>query len=297
MELVEVGQLLPGRREGDWAPDHLFHAQSRATAGVAVELRHDHAIDREGLVERFSSRYGVLAGHRVDHEERVVGLHRFADAANLVHEFDVDGQTAGGVDNQNVFAESAGFFETISRNTDRVRVFAEDRHSDLARQHPKLLNRSRALKVGSDDQHVAPLGLEPAGQFAGCRGLAGTLQTGHEDDGRRLRREFDLEGLTAERLDQLVVDDLDHLLGRVQDRGQLGAHARDADPLDQVAYDDEVDVGLQQGHPNLAQDLVDFHLTESATRLQAGEDCIETIRKAVKHRPPAYAGPVEDPTT
>ena len=126
-------------------------------------------------MERFSCRDRVLTGHGVDHEERVVGLHRFADAANFVHELDVDGQTACSVDNQNVFAESAGFFETISRNTDRVRLFAEDRHPDLARQHPKLLNRSRALKVGSDEQHIAPLGLEPAGQFAGCRGLARTL--------------------------------------------------------------------------------------------------------------------------
>ena len=93
------------------------------------------------------------------------------------------------------------------------------------------------------------------------------------------------------------MDDLDDLLGRVQDRRKLGAHARDADTFDQVADDLEVDVGLQQGHPNLAQNLVDFRLAESAARLQPGEDCIETIGKAVKHRPPAYAGPVDDPTT
>ena len=52
MELLEVGELLTGRREGDGLADDLLDRERSAAAGVAVELRQDHAVERERLVER-----------------------------------------------------------------------------------------------------------------------------------------------------------------------------------------------------------------------------------------------------
>ena len=55
--------------------------------------------------------------------------------------------------------------------------------------------------------------MQEIGEFARKSGLTGTLQTGHQDDGRRAF-EVDLLCLTAHEVCQLVMGDLDHQLSR-----------------------------------------------------------------------------------
>ena len=50
----------------------------------------------------------VLAGHGVDHEERVVRVDHGGDVADLLHEGLVDGQPSGGVDDEDVAPEPLG---------------------------------------------------------------------------------------------------------------------------------------------------------------------------------------------
>src|SRR5205085_11972944 len=93
---------------------------------------------------------------------------------------------------------------------------AEPRNDDLAHEHLQLLNSRWSLEVGAHEEGMAALLLEPARQLPGGRRLARALQTGEQHDGRRLGRVGDPEGLTAEGVDQLLVDDLDDLLGGAQ---------------------------------------------------------------------------------
>ena len=72
VEEVEVGDLLAGRREDHRAPHDAARRQHRAAARVVVELGDDDARELERLVEGPRREHGVLAGHRVDHEEGVV---------------------------------------------------------------------------------------------------------------------------------------------------------------------------------------------------------------------------------
>ncbi len=72
------------------------------------------SIDKR-LVEPLGDLDRVLAGHRVDHEERVVRLDGSRDLADLLHHLFVDGQAAGGVDDQHVAAEPAGFLQAPLR--------------------------------------------------------------------------------------------------------------------------------------------------------------------------------------
>ena len=74
VEQVEVAELLPRRREDDRAAHHLLHTERGAAAGVAVELGEDHAVEGQRLVEGPGGGHRVLAGHRVDDEERVVRI-------------------------------------------------------------------------------------------------------------------------------------------------------------------------------------------------------------------------------
>ena len=235
MELLEGVELLARGGEGDGPADDLLDRQRGAAAGIAVELRQDHAVERQRLVERFGRGDGVLAGHGVDDEERVVRLDPGRDLADLLHHLGVDGEAAGGVDDDDVAAEAPGLVDAPSRRLHRFARLGEHRHVDLAAEGAELLHGGRALEVGADQQRVAALLLEPAGQLGRVGRLARALEAGHQHHRRRPRGVGDLEGLAAEGGDQLLVDDLDHLLARVERLGAARADGLLADALDHQA--------------------------------------------------------------
>ena len=108
----------------------------------------------------------VLAGHGVDHQERVVGLDRRRDPAHLVHELLVDGQAPGGVDDADVAAEAPGLVAA------RPAATATGSVGSLKTVTPAWSPRTRScstaagpLEVGPDEQRVAALLLPPAGQL------------------------------------------------------------------------------------------------------------------------------------
>ena len=111
----KASSFSPVDGERDRPADDFFHRERRAAAGVAVELRQDHAVDLERGVERFGGLDGVLAGHRVDDEERVVGRHGAGDETHLLHHLGVDRQAAGGVDDHHVAAEALGLLDDPGR--------------------------------------------------------------------------------------------------------------------------------------------------------------------------------------
>ena len=70
---------------------------------------------------------------------------------------------------------------------DRVAGLAEHRHVDLAAERAQLLDGGGALEVRADQDRVAALLLEPAGELGGVGRLARALEASHQDDRRRLR--------------------------------------------------------------------------------------------------------------
>ena len=76
VERLELVELLAGTGEEDRLADDLLHRQRGAAARVAVDLGEDHAVEADGLVELGGDVHRFLAGHRVDDEQRVVGLAR-----------------------------------------------------------------------------------------------------------------------------------------------------------------------------------------------------------------------------
>ena len=286
VELLEGVELLAGGRERDRPADDLLHRQRRAAAGIAVELRQDHTVDLERGVERLCRLDGVLAGHRVDDEERVVGRHGAGDQTHLLHHLGVDRQAAGGVDDQHVAAEPLGLLETLVGGEDRVLRVGVHRHVDLATERAQLLDGRRTLQVGADEQRIATLLLEPGGELGGVGGLAGALQAGEQHDRRRLRRVRDLERLAAEDADQLVVDGLDDLLAGIERLRAGGADGVLADAVGDRADDGDVDVGLEQRRADLLHHLVDVGLGEATLAAEALDDPVEPVGEAVEHARP-----------
>ena len=147
----------------------------------------------------------------------------------------------------------------------------------------QLVDRVRALEVGGDEQRRAALRLEPERELAGQRRLAGALEAGEHDHRRRVLGEPDGAGVAAEDRDELLVDDLDDRLRRVERAGQLGALGPLADPRDEVADDREVDVGLEQRDPDLPRGRVDVGLAQPRLAAQVLERRGQAVGEGVEH--------------
>ena len=76
---------------------------------------------------------------------------------------------------------------------------------------------------------------------------------------------------------QFLEDDLLDLQGGVQRPGEILAHRPFTDAGLERLDDREVDVGLEEGEADLAEDLVDVGLGQAALAPEAGEDAVEAI--------------------
>ena len=239
----------------------------------------------ERLVERLGGLHRVLTGHRVDDEERVVGRHGAGDQADLLHHLGVDREAAGGVDDHDVATEPLGLLDPLERGEDRILRIGEHRHVDLTTERAELLDGGRTLEVGADEQRLAALRLEPQRQLAGGGGLAGALQTGHQDDGRRLGGVLDRQRLAAEDAGQLVVDGLDDLLAGVERLRAGGADRVLADAVADRPDDGDVDVGFEERRADLLHHLVDVGLGEATLAAEPLDDAFESVGEIVEHQP------------
>ena len=217
VEHVEVGQLLAGGREHDRLAGQRRDRQRRATAGVTVQLGQHHAVVAHAVEEGLRGRHRVLADHRVDDEQHLVGLDRVPDRGGLRHHLLVDAEAARGVDDHDVVQRPARLVERLPRHGDGIadaaaRFRSVHRDARLPPDHLQLVHGVRPLQVGGHEQRRVALLLEPQRELAGQRGLTGTLQARQHDHGRRHLGEPQPPGLAAEDLDELLVHDLDDLL-------------------------------------------------------------------------------------
>ena len=81
VEDVEVGELLAVGGEHDRLAGDRRDRQRGTTAGVAVELGEHDAVEADAVEEGLRGVDRVLADHRVDDEQDLVGLDRVADVA------------------------------------------------------------------------------------------------------------------------------------------------------------------------------------------------------------------------
>ena len=104
VELLELVELLPDRDVLDRLAGDRSHRERGAAARVAVELRQDDAVEGDALLEGLRDVDGLLAGHRVEHEQDVRRLRRVAHPRELFHQVLVDVQPASGVEDHHVLA-------------------------------------------------------------------------------------------------------------------------------------------------------------------------------------------------
>ena len=195
----------------------------------------------------------------------------------------VDVQAAGGVQEERGQAARRRLVARRAADLQRGAPGFDHRDPELSAQRAELVLGGGAVGVGGGEERMLSLLGVHAGQLGRRGGLARALEAHQHDDGGRGGSHGQAMPAAAQELDQLVVDDLDHLLGRRQGFQDVLADRLAPDGVDEGPHDLEVDVGLQEGHADLAQRLLDVVLGEAAPASQPVEDALQSGAQGVEH--------------
>src|SRR5215469_10774490 len=110
--------------------------------------------------------------------------------------------------------------------------------------------------------------LQPVRQFSRGGGFSGTLQARHENHRWGLGGKFEFGCIAAQKLDQLIADDLDDLFPGRQRGHNLLAERLVLDLVNELLNHLEADVGLQQRKANLAERLLNVVLIQDGLAAQ-----------------------------
>jgi hypothetical protein len=124
---------------------------------------------------------------------------------------------------------------------------------------------------------------QPARQFAGGSGLAGTLQADDQEDAGRIVGETELGFVAAEDLDQFLVDDADDLLRGREGIEDFLPHGPRFDAFDELFDDLEIDVGFEQRHANFAQRRFHVFGRQASFAAQVLEDALQFVGQIIEH--------------
>ena len=235
-------------------------------------------------MEGLGDGHGFLAGHGVDHEERLDRIDRGGDRGDLGHERRVDRQATGGVDDDDVTDLAAGGGDAALGDVDDARPVRrpEDRDVEALAQGLELVRGVGSVRVGGDEDRPTAELHDVPGELGRGRRLARALQAGDEDHGRVALQVEDPVAGRQERHELLVDDPHDLLAGR-QAGQDVGPDGPLADARDEVLDDLEVDVGLEQAEPDLAHRDVHVGLADPAPAGQVAEGLAQALAERVEH--------------
>ena len=217
-------------------------------------------------------------------------MRQFLQVFQLVHQFQIDVQTAGGIQNHHIMAVILGEPHCLPHNDAGVDLtHLKDFDAGTLAHHLQLVDCRRTVDIACHQQRIMPLFFQHLRQLGGVGGLTGALQA-HEhddignavDDARRLGREIDACVLIAHEAAQLFVDDLDDLLRRCQAVEHLFAHGTLGDLLHKVLDDLIADICLQQRHAHFPHRCLDIAFRQLAVGFQLFEHLIQFSGKSFK---------------
>ena len=186
MEFLDLIDLLARRDDLDRHASDGTHRERRATARIAIELRQDQTVEGDRGLEVLRRHDRVLAGHAVEHEQRVGRANRVADLDEFAHQVLINRQAASGVDDDDIATLLLGLLDTPLRDLDRVHVGATlvDGYTGLRADGDELLDCGRAIDVAGHQRGLLALLGNQLGELRAGRRLAGALEAADEDHGR-----------------------------------------------------------------------------------------------------------------
>ena len=159
MEHVECLHLFAGTYKENGLVDHGAYGECRTASGVAVQFGEYHAFIVQAVVELLGGVHRILSGHGIDHKERVVGLGGLLDGSDFLHQFLINGEASGSIDDDGVVAFGLGLLDTLACNLHGVFLFQVhvDGHLNLLSQYAQLLYGSGTVHVAGHEQWLAAL--------------------------------------------------------------------------------------------------------------------------------------------
>ena len=157
--------------------------QGAAAAGVAVHLRHYHAVELHALAEGLHHVHGILAGHGIHHHEHLVGLHSGLYALGLLHHVLIHMQAACRIQNHYIISVLRRMLYGSFGNIYRILMLShgKNRNSLSFSVDLQLLDRCRTIYIASCQKRFAPFGLQLSGNLRRGGSLTGALKSCHHD--------------------------------------------------------------------------------------------------------------------
>jgi len=107
------------------------------------------------------------------------------------------------------------------------------------------------------------------------------VQTAHED-ALRTAAELQVGVRGAQQRDQFIVDDLDHLLARLDRLDDFGADRLLPHRLDEILRDLEIHVRIQQRHAHVAQGVGHVIFADATLAGQVAEDVLQLAAEGIE---------------
>ena len=211
-------------------------------------------------------------------------FHGGHDLGDLAHHRLVDVKAARGVHDDRVAAlERRRCRDRRDVARDARGVHRPHRNAELLAEGHELVDRRGAVDVGRDEQRLPALLAKHVRELRGRRRLARALQAREHHHRRRALRPRKRGRGAAEHLDDRVVHDLHDLL-RAGDRLEHAlAEGALANGRDKLPDHFEIDVGLEQRDPDVAQSLVKIAFAHARTPAQALERAVQPVGKLLEH--------------
>ena len=186
-------------------------------------------------------------------------------------------EAAGGIQEDDVVAVVPGVADGVPGDLDGVALaLLKDREVQLAAHHLQLLDGGGTVDVAADQQGaLSELAAHEAAELCRGGGLAGAVEAHHHHHRRGMGGGGQLAGLGAHQGDELLVDDLDDLLGGGQGVQHVAADGPLRDLGHEVLDHFVADVGFQQGKADLPHALLHVRLGEAALAPQALEGLVQ----------------------
>ncbi len=278
--------LLTDAHENDGFARDLPHRQCGAPSGVTICLGQNHARQVQRCTESSGGVDGILSRHGIDDEQALVRADGGVDLLHLGHQLFIDMQTTGGIDDEDVINASFRLFQRGASDVGRavLRLGREVVGAHLRGEAFELQHGRRTANVSADEENPLALPLDqPSCQFGGRGRFARTLQTGQQDDHRRLGPQIDAGPGATHQFDQLLVQDADEGLARREARGHLDADSLRLDGIDEAADDGKRYIRFQEGNPHFAQGFANILFRDAPAPAEAIQGAREPGRQIVEH--------------
>ena len=201
------------------------------------------------------------------------------------HHVLINVKTARCIQDHQIVAVLAGMLQSCPGDVRRLVAVThgKDFHSLLFSIHLELFDSGRTVYVTGHKERFLPFQFIFSRQFCGGRCLTCTLETCHHNNSDGASRlELDLCGLGSHEGNQLLIDDLDDHLSRVQPVHHVLPDGTLLHILNEALYDFEVDIRGQKRPLDLLHSLFDVVLCQPSLAPQIAEHILKFFCQTVK---------------